>query len=90
VYGSVYAPSLLGGSGPAVQAPGESGGTSGQTVELPESPLELGAIRPYREVYEQYEAAARQALARQPLPPALQSAVQRYFSAIDPRPEAKE
>lgn len=84
-YDPVYAPELLGGSGgPTIKAPGEAQGASGETVELPNSPLELGSVRPYDEVYGRYEAAARQSLSRQPLPPSLQSLVQRYFSAIAP------
>lgn len=84
-YDRVYAPSLLGGEGgPQVQAPGDTAGAAGQGVELPQSPLELGAARPYSEVFAQYQASARQALARQALPPALQSMVQRYFSSIEP------
>ena len=49
-------------------------------MELPNSPLSLGAVRPYDEVYGQYESAARQSLSRNPLPPSLQGLVQRYFS----------
>ena len=85
MYDPVYAPGFLGGEGgPRVEAPGDPAGAGGDTVELPESPLELGALRPYNEVYGAYEAAARQSLARQPLPPSLQGLVQRYFSAIAP------
>ncbi|MHB1416171.1 MAG: hypothetical protein ACYC1C_13060 [Chloroflexota bacterium] len=84
-YDPIYAPSLLGGEGgPRVQAPGQAEGNSGQTVDLPNSPLSLGSVRPYNEVYGEYEAAARQSLSRQPLPPALQSLVQKYFSALKP------
>jgi hypothetical protein len=53
-------------------------------VELPDSPLEVGSIRPYQTVYGDYEAQARSSLSQQPLPPALDSLVQRYFSAIAP------
>jgi len=84
-YDPIYAPSLLGGEGgPSVQAPGDAVGSDGQTVDLPDSPLALGSVRPYDEVYGQYEEAARQALAREPLPPALQGLVQRYFTAVRP------
>ena len=83
----MYAPSLMGGGGgPRVQAPGDVSGSDGPTVELPDSPLELGSVRPYDEVYGEYEASARQSLSRQPLPPALLGLVQRYFSAIKPGP----
>jgi hypothetical protein len=53
-------------------------------VDLPDSPLTRGAVRPYDEVYGEYEAAARQSASRQSLPPALQGLVQRYFSALQP------
>jgi hypothetical protein len=84
-YDPIYAPSLMGGEGgPGVHAPGDAEGSGGATVELPESPLALGAVRPYDEVYGQYEAAARQSLSRRPLPPSLQGLVQRYFSSLAP------
>jgi hypothetical protein len=89
-YDSIYAPSLIGGDGGArVGLPGDASGASGNTVELPDSPLALGAVRPYDEAYGQYEAAARQSLARQSLPPPLQGLVQRYFSAIEPARESE-
>jgi hypothetical protein len=53
-------------------------------VELPDSPLALGSVRPYQTVYGEYEERARHSLAQQTLPPALESLVQRYFSAIAP------
>lgn len=85
VYERVYAPTLVGGEGgPTVQAPGDAAGAGGETVEMPESAVTLGGLRPYDEVFGQYDAEARQSLSRQPLPPALQGLVQRYFSAIDP------
>jgi hypothetical protein len=58
-------------------------------VALPDSPVVLGAARPYDEVYGQYETAARQSMVRQALPPALQGLVQRYFSALAPEPGAE-
>jgi hypothetical protein len=41
-------------------------------------------VRPYDQVFGEYDAAARQSLARRPLPPALSGLVQRYFSSITP------
>jgi hypothetical protein len=83
-------PSLLGGTGgPDVAFTGDVGQARGQTIDLPDSPIELGAIRPYQSVYPEYETSARQSLARQELPPALESLVQRYFSAIAPDEGAK-
>ena len=70
--------------GSRVGLSGDAEGAEGQTVQLPDSPVELGAIRPYASVYAEYEASARQSLARRPLPPALEAAVQRYFSSIAP------
>ncbi|HEX2034483.1 MAG TPA: hypothetical protein VHS99_09890 [Chloroflexota bacterium] len=84
-YDPIYAPHLQGGEGgPSIQLPADSSAASGETVDLPDSSVTLGAQRPYNEVYGQYENAARQSLTRQSLPPALQSMVQRYFSAIAP------
>jgi len=84
-YDSIFAPSLMGGEGgPRVQAPGDAAGASGDTAETPNSPMTLGSVRPYDQVYGQYEAAARDSLSRRPLPPALQGLVQRYFSSIAP------
>jgi hypothetical protein len=63
---------------------GQASGASGPSRELPEGPLELGAVRPYDQVFGEYDAAARRSLARRPLPPALSGLVQRYFSSIAP------
>ena len=73
-----------GPGGPDVAVAGDASGATGQLVERPDSPLELGALRPYQAVYGEYAASARQSLARQGLPPALEALVQRYFSAISP------
>jgi hypothetical protein len=83
---SVYVPAadgqLLGGSGEQVDLFGDLEGAEGDTVQLAESQVTLGAIRPYQSVLPEYEASARQSLARQPLPSGLESLVQRYFAAI--------
>ena len=79
------APRLLGGEdGAALRARGDATSASGAGVGLPNSPVALGADRPYEEVYAEYEATARQSVARQSLPPPLRGLVQRYFSAIEP------
>ncbi|MGI5835576.1 MAG: hypothetical protein ACOX87_03660 [Chloroflexota bacterium] len=84
-YEKIYAPSFIGGEGgPRVQAPGDAAGASGDTVEMPESEVSLGNLLPYNEVYGEYESAARESASRKQLPPALQTLVQRYFSAIKP------
>ena len=84
-YESVYAPSRLGGEGGVdVRATGQAAGASGPTRELPDGPLSLGEVRPYDQVFGDYDAAARQSLSRGMLPPALSGLVQRYFSSIAP------
>ncbi len=78
-------PRLMGGgAGPDVAVAGDANAATGDLVQLPDSPLELGPLRPYQSVYGEYEEHARHSLAQQPLPPALEALVQRYFSAIDP------
>jgi hypothetical protein len=85
VYVPLAGPSLMGGAaGPDVAVAGDVSTATGELAELPESPLALGALRPYEAVYAEYELGARQALSRQPLPPALEALVQRYFTAISP------
>ena len=84
-YASVYAPSLLGGEdGTRAEVSGDANGASGETVELPRSPVTAGTLRPYNEVFGEYEAAARQALGRGTLPASLEKLVQDYFSALEP------
>ncbi len=63
---------------------GDVDAATGALVQLPDSPLELGALRPSQTVVGEYEEQARRSLAQQALPPALEALVQRYFSAIDP------
>lgn len=85
VYERVYAPSLLGGGrGVAARVSGDPGGASGQTRELTESEITLGALRPYNEVFAEYEGAARRALSRSALPANLEALVRAYFGAIQP------
>lgn len=84
-YERIYATSLVGGDdGARVQAQGDAAGASGDTVEIPESQVSLGSLRPYNEVYGEYESAARESASRKQLPPALLNLVQRYFSSIKP------
>ena len=65
VYTPLANPSLLGGpDGREVGVAGDVAEARGQTVELPDSPLALGAVRPYETVYPDYAASAGQALAR--------------------------
>lgn len=84
-YDPVSVPSLLGGSdGPQVAVSGNVSSASGESMDLPTGPVSLGTVRPYDSVYGEYEAAARQSVARQSLPSGLQGLVQRYFSSIAP------
>ncbi|MDN5348245.1 MAG: hypothetical protein PWP65_1809 [Clostridia bacterium] len=55
-------------------------------MDLPVSPTDLGAVRPYSEVYAQYTGEARETLGRSPLPPTLENLVWRYFSSLEPVP----
>ncbi len=75
---------LSGEAGPDVAIAGDVDAATGALVQLPDSPLELGALRPSQTVVGEYEEQARRSLAQQALPPALEALVQRYFSAIDP------
>ena len=49
----------------------------------------VGDVRPYDQVYAEYAEAARQSAARQPLPPNVQTMVERYFGAIAPPSEGQ-
>jgi hypothetical protein len=73
-----------GRSGASVNVSGQARGASGSAVELAESQLTLGRLRPYNQVFGNYEAAARRTLARSELPPNLESLVRAYFGAIQP------
>ena len=90
IYDPVYAPRLIGGEGGSeTQLSGDPDGASGQSVEMPDGPVTLGQVRPYDEVYAEYEAAARESLGRGSLPPALQGLVQRYFVSLAPERSAE-
>lgn len=81
----VYAPSLLGGTGEQVQVSGEiREGEAGSEVTLEESPLTLGEVRPYTEVYPGYRQEAQESLVQAPLPPALEDLVWKYFTSLEP------
>lgn len=84
-YETVFAPHLAGGGrGVSASISGQARGAAGQSVDLPESPLTLGQLRPYNEVFAGYEAAARRTLSRSSLPPNLEALVRAYFGAIQP------
>jgi len=80
----IYAPHLLGGSGQETHVSGRIGpGQGGTETSLPESPTELGAVRPYREVLPLYREEAINSLSAAPLPPDLESLVWQYFTSLD-------
>jgi len=80
----IYAPHLLGGSGQETHVSGRIGpGQGGTETSLPESPTELGAVRPYREVLPLYKEEAINSLSAAPLPPDLESLVWQYFTSLD-------
>ncbi|MCR4418584.1 MAG: hypothetical protein NUV99_00225 [Clostridia bacterium] len=81
----VYAPSLLGGTGEQVRVSGEiREGEAGSEVTLEDSPLTLGEVRPYTEVYPRYRREAQESLVQAPLPPALEDLVWKYFTSLEP------
>lgn len=81
----VYAPFLLGGTGEKVQVSGEiREGEAGSEVTLRNSPLTLGKVRPYTEVYPRYRQEAQESLVQAPLPPALEDLVWKYFTSLEP------
>ncbi|TDA65546.1 MAG: hypothetical protein D9V47_13260 [Clostridia bacterium] len=86
----IYAPFLPGGTGEKVQVSGElREGEAGSQVTLQKSPVTLGEVRPYTEVYPQYRQEAQESLVQAPLPPAMEDLVWKYFTSLEPgRPEA--
>jgi hypothetical protein len=88
-YDPVYAPTHLGGDqGQQVQIGADTSNARGDSVDLPQGPVSTGDVRPYDQVYARYAEEARQAAARQALPPNVQGLVDRYFGAIAPTPGA--
>ncbi|MEW6276387.1 MAG: hypothetical protein AB1556_14930 [Bacillota bacterium] len=83
-YDRIYAPHLLGGSGQETRVSGQIRlGQAGTETSLPDSPVELGAIRPYREVLPLYKEEAINSLSSAPLPPDLESLVWQYFTSLE-------
>ncbi|MEW6423693.1 MAG: hypothetical protein AB1523_02955 [Bacillota bacterium] len=83
-YDRIYAPHLLGGSGQETRVGGQiRPGQAGTETDLPDSPVELGAVRPYREVLPLYKEEAINSLSSAPLPPDLESLVWQYFTSLE-------
>ncbi|MCJ7841703.1 hypothetical protein MUB24_12510 [Lederbergia sp. NSJ-179] len=61
----------------------------GQPAEKTEGngPVLKGSVRPYEEVYQQYEEASRQSIDRIEMPEEIESIVKNYFSKIKPEKE---
>lgn len=83
-YLPLHPPTLPETTGRAEQGAPGSGGTGGDWVSVPTALLTEGTVRPAAQVWAEYEAIARESLARQPLPPNLQGMVYRYFSDLQP------
>jgi len=82
----VYTPYLPDGSGEETGVAGQiRQGERGQEIGLSESPVALGALRPYSEVYGRYVAEAHDSLSRAPLPPDMENLVWQYFSELNER-----
>jgi hypothetical protein len=58
--------------------------TGGKTVTGGKSPIIDGTTRPYKEVYSEYAAEAKQSLGRSQLPTSMQEKVKQYFDQIQP------
>lgn len=83
-YDRIYAPHLLGGSGQQTRVSGQlRPGQAGTETSLPDSPVELGAVRPYREVLPLYREEAVNSLSAAPLPPDLEALVWQYFTSLE-------
>lgn len=73
----------LSGGGPKDTVGGPLG--EGSEMEVTKGALgSPGVTRPYTDVFDQYEAAARQALEKSDLPPQFQQLIRAYFSDIQP------
>lgn len=66
---------------------GQTGDGNGVQQNAPEAPVLKGTIRPYEEVYGQYEQSYRESLDRMDLPTHLEDVVKDYFSELNPEGE---
>lgn len=81
----IYAPSRLGGGQTAPDyLSGPLGEGAGQAVETDSSPVGAPVLRPYSQVYAQYQQQAREGLDRSDLPQSMQEMVKQYFSNLSP------
>lgn len=58
-------------------------GQQGSETALERSPVALGELRPYTEVYGRYMAEAQESLGRAPLPPDMEKLVWQYFNSLN-------
>ncbi len=58
-------------------------GEQGSETALEHSPVALGELRPYTEVYGRYMAEAQDSLGRAPLPPDMEKLVWQYFNSLN-------
>ena len=83
----IYAPTRLGGSNTPEYLSGALGEGSGQAVETDSAPVGAPPLRPYSEVYTQYQEQAREGMERAELPAGMEEMVKRYFGNLAPRDE---
>ena len=63
---------------------GKIGEGSGEQQVAPDAPVLKGSVRPYEEVYGQYEQSYRESVERMDLPGYLEDVVKDYFSELNP------
>ena len=68
---------------------GEVGKGSSEMQEAPESPVIPGSVKPYEEVYGEYEAGYRESVDRLQLPTHLEEVVKQYYSELEPEGDNK-
>lgn len=80
----VYTPRTMAGEGEKYFDPGTLDGGGGDMIHGGNSPVTEGTVRPYEEVFAQYEGQANEALSRSSLPYHTQQLVKQYFIDIQP------
>ena len=63
---------------------GKTGEGSGEQQVAPDGPVLKGSVRPYEEVYGEYEQSYRESVDRMDLPGYLEDVVKDYFSELNP------
>lgn len=82
---AVPAARVNGTGGPKETVGGPLGAGGGDLVDSTESQVTSGSVRPYAEVYQQYEQMSRQSLERSSIPADYQQIVRDYFADIEPK-----